>query len=136
MMATLLPQWLKPDGAPEPHPPKWRTDRVFRPAWTDESKTEGRVEFIPSNERSVTYHSNSRLEEDTRSDHFKAHSTLRRAFDNDGPLDLVDDLAERANGIFINQSEKASFELANTQSFRQLIFSKAYRLLERSGCRL
>ncbi|KAK5808358.1 hypothetical protein F5H01DRAFT_416299 [Linnemannia elongata] len=60
MMATLLPQWLKPDNVPEPHPPNWRMDQVFRPVWTDEAKTEGRLEFIPTNERSIGRRSYSR----------------------------------------------------------------------------
>ena len=127
MMATLLPQWLKPDGVPEPHPPNWRMDRVFRPVWTDEAKTEGRLEFIPTVERSVGHRTHSRLEENTRRGHFKAHPALRRALDNDGPFDMVDDLAERLNGIAINKSENGTFELASTRAFRQAIFSKSYR---------
>jgi len=127
MMATLLPQWLKPDSVPEPHPPNWRMDKVFRPVWTDEAKTEGRLEFIPTEERSTGHRTHSRLEENTRRGHFKAHPALRRALDNDGPFDLADDLAERINEIVINKSENGTFELASTRAFRQAMFSKVYR---------
>ncbi|KAG9068237.1 hypothetical protein KI688_011832 [Linnemannia hyalina] len=127
MMAILLPQWLKPDNVPEPHPPNWLMDCVFRPVWTDEAKTEGRLEFIPMEERSVGHRTHSRLEENTRNGHFKAHPALRRALDNDGSFDLVDDLAERTNGIVIHKSENGTFELASTRAFRQMISSKSYR---------
>ncbi|KAF8945461.1 hypothetical protein BGZ47_002608 [Haplosporangium gracile] len=126
MMATLLSQWLNPDGIPEPHPPNWRMDRVFRLVWTDEAKTEGRLESIPTDERSTGHRTQSRLEEDTRGGHFKAHPALRCVLVNDGPFDLVDDLAERLNGIVINKSENGTFGLASTHSFRQVLFSTSY----------
>ncbi|KAF9144474.1 hypothetical protein BGX30_012681 [Mortierella sp. GBA39] len=102
-------------------------DCVFRPVWMDEAKTEGRLEFIPTEERSVGHRTHSRLEENTRNGHFKAHPALGRALGNDGPFDLVDDLAERINGIAINKSENDTFELASTRAFRQMIFSRFYR---------
>ncbi|KAG9069863.1 hypothetical protein KI688_009188 [Linnemannia hyalina] len=102
-------------------------DRIFRPVWTDEAKTEDRLEFIPTEERSVGHRTHSRLEENTRRGHFKAHPALRRALDNDGLFGLMDDLAERINGIAINTSENGTFELVSPHAFRQMIFSKSYR---------
>lgn len=125
MMATLLPLWLKADGVPEPHPPNWRMDRVFRPVWTDEAKTEGTLAFIPLLER--VNRSRPGLENNQRHGRFKAHPALQRALDTPGPLTLEDDLAERINKIVITQSENGSFELASTRTFRQTVFSKFYQ---------
>ncbi|KAF9101630.1 hypothetical protein BGX29_005410, partial [Mortierella sp. GBA35] len=66
LMATLLPQWLTANDVPESHPPRWRMDRVFRAHWTDEAKTEGRLEFIPRAERTIGHRIHASLEDNTR----------------------------------------------------------------------
>ncbi|KAG9067604.1 hypothetical protein KI688_012389 [Linnemannia hyalina] len=125
MMATLLPLWLKADDVPEPHPPNWRMDRVFRPVWTDETNTEGAMTFIPLLKRINRSHRG--LEDNHRHGRFKAHPALQRTLDTPGPLTLEGDLAERINKIAITQSENGSFELASTRTFHQAVFSKAYQ---------
>ncbi|KAF9113043.1 hypothetical protein BGW39_003882, partial [Mortierella sp. 14UC] len=126
MMATPLPLWLKPDDVPEPHPPNWHTDRVFKPVWTDEAKTEGVLAFIPRDERITGCQSHPRLESNHTACYFKAHPALQQALDTPGPLSLEDDLADRINRIAITQSENGTFDLASTRTFRQATFAKVH----------
>jgi hypothetical protein len=129
MLATPLPLWLKAGNVPEPHPPNWRMDRVFKPVWTDEAKTESQLVFIPYEERARGYRSHSRLERNHTDGHFVAHPALQQALDIPGPLSLGDDLAERIDEIAIAQSENGTLGLASTRTFRQTIFAKANPLL-------
>ena len=127
LLATLLPQWLTADDVPEPHPPNWRMDQIFRPRWLNQEKTEGHLEFIPPTERCSGHRSHPRLEDNTRNGFFRAHPTLRRALDNIGPMSLKDDLADRINKIAVDGSKKGAFWEANTEIFRRAAFNKVYQ---------
>ncbi|KAG9062176.1 hypothetical protein KI688_006508 [Linnemannia hyalina] len=102
-------------------------DRVFRPVWTNEARTEGTLAFIPRAERTTGHRSHPGLEDNHAQDRFKAHPTLQRALDTPGPLSLQDDLAERLNEITITQSENGTLGLASTRTFRRAMFSKVYQ---------
>jgi len=69
MMATLLSQWLTPNGVPEPYPPNWHMDRILRHVWMDLAKTEDRLEVILSDKHSIGHRSLSWLQENARNGH-------------------------------------------------------------------
>jgi len=117
-MATRLNIWITAGGRPEPHPPRWRMDRVFRLVWTDQEASTGHLEFIPAPERLRGFRSHPRLEDNARQGTFTIHPSLRRVIDTPGPLSLKDDLADRLNDIRINDSDKGTLGTGTTRGFR------------------
>jgi len=118
LMATRLNIWIAAGGRPEPHPPRWRMDRVFRLVWTDQEASTGHLEFIPAPERLRGFRSHPRLEDNARQGTFTIHPALRRVIDTPGPVSLKDDLADRLNGIRINDSDKGTLGTGTTRGFR------------------
>jgi hypothetical protein len=103
-------------------------DRVLKPVWTDDERTEGTLTFIPHNERTLGHRSHRGLEDNLTHGRFKAHPALQQALNVPEPMTLEDDLADRINEIAITQSENGNLESASTRTFRQAMFSKFYQL--------
>lgn len=127
ILATHLPLWITAPNRPEPHPPNWRMDQVFKVVWTDMEKTTGHLDFIPSGERSIGHRSHPQLERNTRSGFFTPHLSLQSALMNgQGHLSVKDDLAKRINKIKVSKKKnRNTFEEARTREFRLAAF-KAY----------
>jgi hypothetical protein len=103
-------------------------DRVFKPVWTDDERTEGTLAFIPHNERTLGHRSHREPEDNVTHGRFKVYPALRQALNVPGPMTLEDDLADRINEIVITQSENGNLGSASTRTFRQAMFSKVYQL--------
>jgi hypothetical protein len=102
-------------------------DRVFKPVWTNDERTEGTFAFIPHNERTLGHRSHHAPEDNVIHGCFKAHPVLQQALNVPGPLTLEDDLADRINEIVITQSENGNLGSASTWTFRQALFPKVYQ---------